>query len=384
MHIGRNREARRAYGFDEIALVPGLATVDPSEVDLRFALGNLTFDLPVLAAAMDGTVSVATAIELSRLGALPVLNLEGLNARYANPAEAIERIVNAEVIAAITTIQEVYRAPIQPELMALRIGEVKANGARLAVSLTPGGAAKYGKLAAQAGADLIVIQATVTTVRHHSTRLTPFDLATFCGSVSVPVIIGNVVTYPAALELMQAGAFALLVGVGPGAHCTTRRVLGIGVPQATAIADVAAARDDHERATGQRVSIIADGGMSNGGDVAKAIACGADGVMLGTALAAAAEAPGRGFIWGMATPDLNLPRGTRIAVGTQATLREILLGPAKKDDGTHNLMGALRNAIGCCGGHNVRDLQRAEIVIAPALQTEGKRLQREQRVGMGQ
>lgn len=383
MQIGKNREARRAYGFDDIALAPGVVTVDPEETDVRLTIGDLVLETPVLAAAMDGAVNVPVMAELSRLGALAVMNGEGLQSRYANPDEAIARIVESPTEGVVPLIQQVYTQPIQPALLAQRIREAKAAGAKAAVSLTPARASQLAPIALEAGVDVLVIQSTVTTVRHVSSRYEPFPLAEFCRKSPVPVIVGNCVTYEAALELMEANVSAVLVGLGPGHHCTTRRVLGLGVPQATAIADVAAARDDYLTKTGKRVAVIADGGMRTGGDVAKAIACGADGVMLGTCLAAATESPGQGFIWGMATPDPGLPRGTRIKVGHLGTLKEILWGPATKDDGTLNLIGALRNAMGACGAATIQDMHKAEIVIAPAIQTEAKRLQVEQRVGMG-
>jgi IMP dehydrogenase len=383
VQIGRNREARRAYGFDDIALAPGVVTVDPEDTDVRLTISDLTLETPVLAAAMDGAVNVPVMAELSQLGGLGVMNGEGLQTRYEHPEEAIARIIEAPTEGVVPLIQRVYTPPIQPSLLAQRIHEAKAIGAKVAISLTPARALRLAPAALEAGVDVLVIQSTVTTVRHRSRRYEPFPLAEFCRSSPVPVIVGNCVTYEAAFELMEAQVSAVLVGVGPGHHCTTRRVLGLGVPQATAIADVAAARDDYLSQTGRRVAVIADGGMRTGGDVAKAIACGADGVMLGTSLAAATESPGQGFIWGMATPDPGLPRGTRIKVGHLGTLREILLGPATKDDGTLNLIGALRTAMGACGADTIQDMQKAEIVIAPAIQTEAKRLQVEQKVGMG-
>lgn len=383
MLIGRNREARRAYGFDEIALVPGAVTVDPVDVDVSTRIGNLEFSAPILASAMDGAVNVDLAVELSRLGGLAVLNLDGLQTRYEHPEEAIQRIIEAPAAEAVATIQRVYSRPVMPDLAAERVATAKHLGARIAVSVTPASARKLATVAVEAGADALVLQSTVTTAKHLSSRYESFSIRELCESIPVPVIVGNCVTYEAGLALMKEGVEGLLVGVGPGAACTTRRVLGLGVPQVTAIADVAAAREDFLRESGKRVSVIADGGMRTGGDIAKAIASGADGIMIGSPIAAAAEAPGKGHHWGMATSDSSLPRGTLIKVGTIGTLEQILFGPAAKDDGTLNLLGALRNAMGCCGARDIMEMQRCEIVIAPALPTEGKKQQTEQKVGMG-
>jgi len=383
MLLGRNREARRAYGFDEIALVPGSISVDPEDVDVHLRIGDLELGIPVLASAMDGAVDAKLAIELSRLGGLAVINLDGLQTRYENPEEAINQIVQADAENVIPLIQQIYREPIKPELVQKRVGEVKEAGERVGVSVTPASAGRLAPLAVEAGADLIVLQSTVTTAKHISSRHESFSISGLCKSSPVPVVVGNCVSYEGAIALMREGAAGVLVGVGPGAACTTRRVLGVGVPQVTAIADVAAARDEHEKQSGVRVAVIADGGMRTGGDVAKAIACGADGVMIGSPIAAALEAPGKGHHWGMATSDSGLPRGTRIKVGPIGTLKQILLGPATKDDGTLNLIGALRNAMGVCGAKTIREMHRCEIVIAPALPTEGKKQQSEQKVGMG-
>ena len=383
MLIGRNREAKRAYGFDEIALVPGSISIDPVDVDVSLRIGDVGLNIPVLASAMDGAVGPRLSVELSRLGGLAVLNLDGLQTRYARPEEAILRIVEANLDEVIPTIQAVYREPIKPELVAERIESVKRSGAKMGVSVTPASAATFVPIAIEAGVDVIVLQATVTTAKHVSSRHESFSIAGLCRSTPVPVIVGNCVTYEGAIALMREGANGVLVGVGPGAACTTRRVLGIGVPQVTAIADVAAARDEHERQSGERVTVIADGGMRTGGDIAKAVASGADGVMIGSPIAAATEAPGKGHHWGMATSDSGLPRGTRIHVGHVGSLEQILLGPATKDDGTLNLVGALRNAMGVCGACNISAMHQCEIVVAPALPTEGKEHQNEQKVGMG-
>lgn len=383
LELGRGRAARRAYGLDEVALVPSPVQIDPEDVDLSVRLGHITLQLPVLASAMDSVVDVKVAVELGKLGGLGVLHLEGLQTRYEDPSGPLEEIASASPEEAVDVIRKVYREPIKEELVARRIEEIKREGVPAAVSVTPANADWLGRLAIEAGADVIVVQSTVTTARFVSSRRPGLDLERFCRGSPVPVVVGNCVTYEAAKELMMAGADAILVGVGPGAACTTRRVLGIGVPQATAIADCAAAREDWLRESGKYVLVIADGGMRTGGDISKAIACGADAVMLGSPIAAASEAPGRGYHWGMAAPHPDLPRGTRIKVGQRGTLREILLGPAKSDDGTTNLMGALRLAMASCGARNIREMQKAEVVIAPAFEVEGKKEQREQGVGMG-
>ncbi len=383
MLIGRGREARRAYGFDEVALAPGSVTIDPVDVDVSLRIGTLELSLPILASAMDGVVDVKLAAEMSRLGGLAVMNLDGLQTRYANPSDAINEIVAANVDGVVSTIQKLYKEPVKDELVGTRIEEVKQTGGRIGVSVTPASAGRLAPIAIESGADVLVLQATVTTAKHVSSRYGSFSIRELCDSSSIPVVVGNCVTYEAAAALILEGIDGILVGVGPGAACTTRRVLGLGVPQVTAIADVAAARDESAKQTGRRVAVLADGGMRTGGDVAKAIASGADGIMIGSPIAGAAEAPGRGHHWGMATSDGGLPRGTRIKVGTLGSLEQILLGPATKDDGTLNLIGALRTAMGCCGARSILEMQQCEIVIAPALPTEGKKQQGEQKVGMG-
>jgi IMP dehydrogenase len=381
--IGRHRTGRTAYGFDDIALAPGTSTVDPEDVDLAWRVGDLTFPLPFLGAAMDSVVDVRTAVLLGELGAAGVLNLEGLQTRYPDPEVALEAIASAPPEEAVARLQEVYRPPVQEELVAERVAAIKAAGAPCLVSVTPAQAERLARPAVEAGADAVLVQSTVVTERHRSRRGASLSLRDLTRRLEVPVLVGNCVTYDAALQLLEAGAAAVFVGVGPGAACTSRRVLGVGVPQATAIADVAAARDEYRRRTGVYVPVVADGGIAVGGEVAKAIACGADAVMLGSALARAEEAPGRGFHWGMATPHAALPRGTRIRVGTSGTLRQILLGPAVVDDGSQNLAGALRTALGMCGATTLAEMHEVEIVLAPALATEGKGLQFAQRVGQG-
>ncbi len=381
--LGRGRTVRRTYSLDDIALVPAASTLDPEDVDCSWQVGPVTFQLPFVAAAMDSVVDVRSAAMLSALGGLGVLNLEGLNTRYADPDEPLRAIAAAAPDEVVAVLQRLYRAPIDDGLVRARVRAIKAAGATCAVSMTPGAAAHHGPLAEDAGADLLLVQSTVITEEHRSSRGRAISLRDFTARLRIPVMAGNCVGYDAALGLMRAGAAAIFVGVGPGAACTSRRVLGIGVPQATAICDVAAARDDHAQRTGSYVPIVADGGIATGGDVAKAIACGADAVMLGSALARAEEAPGRGFHWGMAAPHAALPRGTRIRVGTTGSLRQILLGPAGVDDGSHNLAEALRTAMGLCGAATLRGMHTAEIVIAPQLATEGKAAQFSQKVGQG-
>ena len=381
--IGRDREARRAYGFDEIALVPGDVTVNPDEVDISLSIGDVKLPIPFLASAMDGVVDVGFAIAMGKAGGLGVLNLDGISSRYEKPREVLTAIAAANPEEATKLLQEVYRKPVQEELIAQRVKEIKAAKVPCAVSCIPQNAERFGPIAEKAGCDVFVVQSTVATVRHKAERYKPFDIARFVKERDIPVVVGNVVTYSVAVELMEAGASALLVGVGPGAACTTRGVLGLGVPQVTATVDCAAARDYHYKRCGRYVPMITDGGMSTGGDICKAIACGSDGVMVGSAFARTKEAPGQGFHWGMATPHANLPRGTRIQVGVTGTLEEILFGPSRLDDGSQNLVGALRTCMGSVGATTIREMQTTEIVIAPSIKTEGKLFQKAQRIGMG-
>lgn len=372
MWIGRGRKGRRCYGFDEVALVPGHCTVDPAEVDTSWRIGNHSFSIPFIAAAMDGVVDVRMAVEMGRLGGLAVLNLEGVQTRYEDPAEIIEQITGNPDREATALIQSVYREPIKEELVSRRISEIKKAGVPCAVSAIPPRAERFGSIAVEAGVDIFVVQSTVTSVTHHATHQEPLDLAAFCRRMPIPVVIGNCVTYEVALQLMNAGASGLLVGIGPGAACTTREVLGIGVPQVTATCDCAAARDFFYKREGRYVPVITDGGMAGSGDVCKAIASGADAVMVGSLLARAAEAPGRGYHWGMATSHENLPRGTRVRVGVTGTLEELISGPARVDDGSQNMVGALRTSMGSLGCRDLREMQLVEIAIAPAIKTEGK------------
>ena len=383
MWVGRGRKARIAYGFDDIALVPGTVTVNPNEVDVSWELCGRRIELPIMAAAMDGVSDPGFAIEMGRLGGLAVLNLEGIQTRYESPREVVERIISSTQEEATRIIQSIYGEPIKEELVHRRVTEIKKGGGTVVVSSIPQRAIRFAKLAEEAGADFFIIQSTVTTARHLATEYEPLDIRKLKKQLSVPLIVGNCVTYEATLELMEAGVDGLLIGVGPGAACTTREVLGLGVPQVTATADSAAARDFHYKQTGRYVPIITDGGMTTGGDICKAIAAGADAVMIGSAFARALEAPGRGYHWGMATPHSNLPRGTRIRVGVVGPLEQILLGPAFTDDGTMNLIGALRTCMGSVGARTIRELQMTELIIAPAIKTEGKVFQKAQRLGMG-
>lgn len=388
MWIGRNRKARVTYGFDEIALVPGDVTLNPNEVDTSFQIprpdgSHLTLKIPILASAMDGVTDVRFCVEMSKLGGLGVINLEGVQTRYENPDEAIEKVIKAGKDEVTAVIQKLYQEPIKEKLISKRIEELKKAGALAAVSSIPQRAEVFGPIAQEAGADVFVVQSTVSTVRHISSEYKSLDLAAFCRSLKIPVLVGNAVTYKVTLELMGCGVAGVLIGVGPGAACTSRGVLGLGVPQVTATVDCAAARDMHFKKTGQYVPIITDGGMSKGGDVCKALACGADAVMVGSAFARAKEAPGRGNHWGMATPHANLPRGTRIKVGISGPLKQILFGPAEVDDGSQNLVGAIMTCMGNVGARTIREFQETEIIIAPSIRTEGKLFQVVQSVGMG-
>ena len=383
VEIGIGKSGRRAYGFDDIAIVPSRRTRDPDDIDISWELDAYRFELPLLASAMDAVVSPRTAIEIGRLGGLAVLNLEGLWTRYEDPGPLYQEIADLPDSEATKRMQAIYREPIKPDLIGQRVKEIKDAGVLAAGSLTPQRVARYHRHALDAGLDVLVIQGTVVSAEHVSSHSEPLNLKTFIARYDIPVIVGGCASYATALHLMRTGAAGVLVGVGPGAACTTRGVLGIGVPQATALADAAGARVRHLEETGRYVQVIADGGMRTGGDVAKAIACGADAVMIGSPLARALEAPGRGYHWGMATFHPDLPRGTRVRTSTLGTLKEILLGPAPVNDGTMNLFGALRTSMATCGYQTLKEFQKAEVMVAPALQTEGKSLQRAQGVGMG-
>lgn len=381
--IGIGRRARRCYGFDEVALAPGTRTCNPNEVDTAFSIGDLSFNVPILAAAMDGVVDVDFAVQMSKLGGLAVLNLDGIQTRYDNPDEVLDKIAKASPQKATELVQSVYTKPVKESLVTKRVHEIKSKKGIACVSCIPANAVRFGKIAQDAGCDIFIVQSTVTTTRHIAKEYKALDLHRFCSSMKIPVVIGNSVTYEVTLELMETGAGALLIGVGPGAACTTRGVLGIGVPQVTATVDASAARDYYYKRTGKYIPIITDGGMRIGGEICKAFASGADAVMVGSAFARAQEAPGRGYHWGMATSHVNLPRGTRVKVGVSGTLKEILFGPAKADDGSQNLMGALTTCMGSLGVTNIKEMHDVEMIIAPSIQTEGKIFQVVQGVGMG-
>ena len=384
IQLGRSRTVRRAYGIDEIALVPGGRTVDPAVTDSSWSIGGISREIPIIASAMDGVVDVGMCIELAKQGAIGVLNLEGVQCRYEDPNPALDRIASVGKEEFVPLMQELYSQPVREDLIRRRIAEIKEKGGIAAVSATPAAALRFGAAIAEAGADLFFVQATVVSTEHIGPEgQQTLNLETLCREMGVPVVIGNCVTYDVALQLMQAGAAAVMVGIGPGAACTSRGVLGIGIPQATAVADCAAAREDHFKATGQYVPVIADGGIVTGGDICKCLACGADAVMIGSPIARSAEAPGRGFHWGMATPSPVLPRGTRIQVGTTGPLEKILRGPASLDDGTQNLLGCIRTSMGTLGARTLREMQQVEVVVAPSLLTEGKVYQKAQQLGMG-
>ncbi|HEY6835814.1 MAG TPA: GuaB3 family IMP dehydrogenase-related protein [Gaiellaceae bacterium] len=383
MEIGRGKKARQAYGFDDIAIVPSRRTRDPQDVDIGWKLGPHLLELPLLASAMDGVVSPRTAIELGQLGGLGVLNLEGIFTRYEQADRELEKIARLPKERATSGLQKIYGQEVKPELIARRIREIKDAGVLVAGSLTPQKVRDHYETALEAGLDVLVIQGTVVSAEHVSSNGTALNLKEFISALPIPTIVGGCASYQTALHLMRTGAEGVLVGVGPGQACTTRGVLGVGVPQATAIADAAAARVQHLLETGKYVNVIADGGMRTGGDIAKAVACGADAVMIGSPLARAKEAPGHGFHWGMATFHPTLPRGARVAVEQNGTLEEIVIGPARENDGTFNLMGALRTSMATCGYESIHDFQKAEVMLAPAIKTEGKSLQQAQRIGMG-
>ncbi len=381
--IGIAKSGRQAFGFDDIAIVPSRRTRDPDDIDISWQLDAFKFDLPMMGSAMDSAISPETAVKIGRLGGLAVLNLEGLWTRYEDPAPYFAEIAELSDEKSTRRMQEIYLEPVNPDLIGQRVAEIKAEGVVAAASLTPQRVEGWAPEALNAGLDILVIQGTVVSAEHVSSREEPLNLKEYIAECPVPVIVGGVASYSTSLHLMRTGAVGVLVGVGPGAACTTRGVLGIGVPQATAIADAAGARIRYLDETGRYVHVIADGGMRTGGDVAKAIACGADAVMIGSPLASATEAPGRGSHWGMATFHPSLPRGTRVSVGDRGTLEEILVGPAHENDGKRNLFGALRVSMATTGYSDVKEFQKAEVMIAPSLQTEGKALQKSQRVGMG-
>ncbi|WP_320668059.1 GuaB3 family IMP dehydrogenase-related protein [Prochlorococcus sp. MIT 1307] len=384
IQIGRNKSIRRAYGIDEIALVPGSRTVDPEITETNWKLGGIELEIPIIASAMDGVVDVEMAAALSKLGSLGVLNLEGVQTRYEDPLPLLKKISSISKDEFVPLMQEIYSQPIQKSLISKRIQEIKEKGGIAAVSGTPWAAMNFKETITKAGAEIFFVQATVVSTQHIGPEgKKSLDLEELCKSIGIPVVIGNCVTYEVALQLMRAGAEGIMVGIGPGAACTSRGVLGVGIPQATAVADCSAARDDYENESGRYVPIIADGGIITGGDICKCLACGADAVMIGSPIARASEAPGRGFHWGMATPSPVLPRGTRIKVGSTGSLERILRGPALLDDGTHNLLGAIKTSMGTLGARTIKEMQQVEVVVAPSLLTEGKVYQKAQQLGMG-
>jgi len=372
MSLSLSKELRPAYGFDDVAIVPGSVTVNPELTDVRFSIRGLTFALPIVAAALDAVTDPRFAVEMGRRDGLAVMNLEGLQSRYEDPDAAIAEIASASQADSAAVIQRLYAAPVKDELVGRRVRAIKEGGAVCAVSCTPANTKRLAHIAVEAGADIIVVQSTVTTARHFSRSVRGLIFEELCQNIRVPVLVGNTVTFSATKELMETGIAGILVGVGPGAICTSREVLGVGVPQVTATLDCAAARDQYYRETGRYVPIITDGGMRNGGDICKALAAGADAVMLGSSFARTEEAPAKGFSWGMSTGNAELPRGTRIHVGVDTTLDRLLFGPTSRTDGTENLVGAIRTCMGVCGAQTIAELHEAELVVAPSIKTEGK------------
>lgn len=370
------RQLRRSYGFDEVAIVPGDITANPDQTNIDLKIDNFTFSIPIIASAMDAVTDVNFATLMSKLGGLAVLNLDGIQTRYDNPKEVLTQIAQASVAEVTPLLQKIYSQPIKENLIGERIESTKKSGAVCAVSVTPANTKRFAPIAAEAGADILVVQSTVTSARHISKSYCGLIFSELRESTRMPIIVGNCVSYSACLELMQTGISGVLVGVGPGAACTTRQVLGVGVPQVTATMDCATARDEYLRQSGRYVPIITDGGIANGGDLCKAFASGADAVMLGSIFAQAEEAPGLGYHWGMSHPHPALPRGTRIKVGTTGTLEQILFGPTSVTDGSQNLAGALRTAMGVCGALTIQEMHQAEMIIAPSITTEGKSWQR--------
>tara|TARA_Y100001968_G_C19447072_1_gene766010 strand:- start:102 stop:1265 length:1164 start_codon:yes stop_codon:yes gene_type:complete len=384
IEIGLNKKVRRAFGIDEIALVPGKRTLDYNLTNTSWEIGNIQREIPIIASAMDSVVDVNTAIELSRLGALGVLNMEGIQTRYEEPEHVLNQISSVDNNEFVPLMQDIYKEPIKKDLIIRRIKEIKSGGGIAALSGTPQAAIKFKDTLIDANPDLFFLQGTVVSTEHiGKDGQSTLDIKDLCRTLNIPVIAGNCVTYEVARDLMEAGVSGLMVGIGPGAACTSRGVLGIGIPQATAISDCSTARDNFFKDTGKYVPIIGDGGIVTGGDICKCIACGADAVMIGSPIARAFGAPGRGFHWGMATPSPVLPRGTRIKVGSSGSLERIIKGPALLDDGTHNLIGAIRTSMSTLGAKNIKEMQSVEIVVAPALLSEGKVYQKAQQLGMG-
>ena len=366
------KQLRRSYGFDEVALVPGDVTVNPEQTDTGFHIDDRPFDIPILASAMDAVVDVDFAVLMSKMGGLAVLHLEGVQTRYDNPAEVLAEIAAAPNEKVTALLQKIYSEPIREDLIGERVQAIKKGGGVCAASAVPANTKRFAPLVAEAGGDILVVQSTVTTARHISSSLRGLIFSELIETLAMPVVVGNCVSYGACLDLMRTGIHGVLIGVGPGAACTSREVLGVGVPQITATIDCAAAREQYFKESGRYVPIITDGGFRKGGDVCKALAAGADAVMLGSVFAQAREAPGHGYHWGMSHPHPALPRGTRIKVGTTAPLEQILFGPTSVTDGSQNFVGAIRTAMGFCGASTIREMQQTEMVIAPAITTEGK------------
>ncbi len=384
IQLGLNKHVRRAYGIDEIALVPGERTLDYELTNPSWVIGDFEREVPIIASAMDSVVDVNTAVALSSMGALGVLNMEGIQTRYENPKNVLDQISSVGKSEFVPLMQKIYSEPIKKDLIKKRVNEIKEKGGIAALSGTPQAAIKFKDSLIESGLDLFFLQGTVVSTQHLGTDgQESLDIEDLCSSLKLPVIAGNCVTYEVAKRLMKAGVSGLMIGIGPGAACTSRGVLGIGVPQATAISDCSSARDDFFQESGKYVPIIGDGGIVTGGDICKCIACGADAVMIGSPIARASTAPGRGFHWGMATPSQILPRGTRIEVGSTGSLERIIKGPALLDDGTHNLLGAIRTSMSTLGAKNIKEMQKVEIVIAPSLLSEGKVYQKAQQLGMG-
>ena len=375
MSLHKFKEMERAYGFDEVSLVPGDITVNPDQIDIDFVLGSFSFSFPILAAAMDAVVDPAFAIRFGKLGGLAILNLEGIQTRYETPREILSQIIQAPEAEVTPLLQRVYAEPIKEKLIGQRVEEIKKAGSICAVSITPTNSKRLAPIAKDAGMDILVVQSTVTTARHISKSYRGLILTELCQMMSLPVIVGNCCSYSSALELMRTGIDGILVGVGPGAACTTREVIGVGVPQVTATLDCAAAREAYVKEGGKYVAVITDGGIRTGGDLCKAFAAGADAVMIGSPLAQSTEAPGRGYHWGMSHPHPALPRGTRIRVGTSASIEQILFGPTSVTGGTQNLVGALRTSMGVCSARTIKEMHKVKMIVAPAIKTEGKYFQ---------
>ena len=374
------KQLKQSYGFDEVAIVPGDVTLNPDQTNTEFRIGDFTFSIPFLTSAMDSVVDVKLAIQINKMGGLGVLNLDGIQARYENPDEVLDKIAKASDSEVTAILQKIYKEPIKENLVGDRVRTIKAAGAVCAISLIPANTKRLAPIVTEAGGDILVVQSTVTSARHISKSYHGLVFSELCEQIKMPIVVGNCVSYNACLELMKTGIAGVLVGVGPGAACTSREVLGIGVPQITATIDCAAARDEYFRESGKYVPIITDGGLRKGGDICKAFAAGTDAVMIGSPIAQTKEAPGRGYHWGMSHPHPALPRGTRIRVGTNTTLQKLLFGPTSLTHGSENLVGALRTAMGFCGAATIQEMHQAEMVIAPSIVTEGKSYQMAQRV----